>query len=197
MVKKNLIYRQSTEGFKKMEKKRRVTNYLNNRDLLAQVVHCQQTGKMSNELVKMLTLLVERYSTKGNLAGYSYIEDMRSHAMVNLVTAWKKFNPEKSNNPFAFFTECVKNSFNQYLNYEDKESTAKNELLIAYGLDPSYNYDADDNSSTQLHSIYRDKDAEDGKGKKSYSKQKESTEDQVDFDIINGARSKPQSVEEE
>ncbi len=180
-----------------MEKKRRVTNYLNNRDLLAQVVHCQQTGKMSNELVKMLTLLVERYSTKGNLAGYSYIEDMRSHAMVNLVTAWKKFNPDKSNNPFAFFTECVKNSFNQYLNYEDKESTAKNELLIAYGLDPSYNYDADDNSTNQGQSIYRDKDADNSTPKKS-NKAKDATDaDQVDFDTIPGSRVKSQMLGEE
>lgn len=165
---------------KTVEKKRRVTNYLNNRDLLAQVIQCQKTGVMSNELVKMLTLLVERYSTKGNLIGYSYIEDMRSHAMLNLVTAWKKFNPDKSNNPFAFFTECVKNSFNQYLNYEDKESTAKNELLIAYGLDPSYNYDADDsgNNTTQTQSMYRDKD-------------------DVDFTPIKGAREKKIKTDEE
>lgn len=162
----------------KVEKKRRVTNYLNNRDLLAQVVSCQRTGKMSNELVKMLTLLVERFSTKGNFAGYSYIEDMRSHAMVNLVTAWKKFNPDKSSNPFAFFTECVKNSFNQYLNYEDKESTAKNELLLAYGLDPSYNYEADDGGATShTKSMYNDKE--------------------VDFDHIPGARQKILRNEEE
>lgn len=152
-----------------VEKKRRVTNYLNNKDLLAQVVLSQSTGKMSNELVKMLTLLTEKYSTKGNLSGYSYIEDMRSHAMLNLVTAWKKFNPAKSSNPFAFFTECIKNSFNQYLNYEDKESTIKNELLITCGMDPSYNYGADE-------AFKRGYDA--------------------DFELMKGARVKPTTNEE-
>ena len=59
---------------------------------------------------------------------------------MNLVKSWKSFNPEKSQNPFAYFTSCIHNSFLQYLNQERKHRNIRDALLIEHGLDPSYTY---------------------------------------------------------
>ena len=76
---------------------------------------------MSNDLAKMLQLLTSRYAKKGNFANYTYNDDMQSYAMLMLVKTWNSFDPAKSSNPFAFFTQCIKNSFIQYLNYEKRQ----------------------------------------------------------------------------
>ena len=60
--------------------------------------------------------------------------------MVNLVRAWRKFNLDKYDNPFAFFTQCIKNSFRQVLKVEKKEAKGRNAMMIRQGLDPSFNF---------------------------------------------------------
>lgn len=75
------------------------------------------------------------------VTGNSYNEDMQAYAMMMLVRTWNSFNPEKSNNPFAFFTQCIKHSFIQYLNQEKRQRDVRDLLLIDSGLNPSYGYD--------------------------------------------------------
>jgi DNA-directed RNA polymerase specialized sigma subunit len=127
---------------KKVKKKARKKNYLNNKDLLAEVLLSKENDppKMTNKLAKMLQMLCARYGSRGQFAGYTYNEDMQAYAMMMLVRTWNSFNPEKSNNPFAFFTQCVKNSFIQYLNSEKRHRTIRDELMVNEGLNPSYTY---------------------------------------------------------
>lgn len=122
---------------------KRPVKYLNNRDLLAQVLLSKKQGKMTNELAKMLQLLTSRYAKKGNFANYTYNEDMQSYAMLMIVKTWQGFDPAKSSNPFAWFTQCVKNSFIQYLNYEQRQRDVRDEVLINSGLNPSFGYSYD------------------------------------------------------
>jgi hypothetical protein len=53
---------------------------------------------------------------------------------------WRSFNPEKSNNPFAYFTQVIKRAFYQYQNLERRQRDIGNELLIENGHDPSHAY---------------------------------------------------------
>lgn len=115
--------------------------YLTNRELLGAVKDSKTKGRMSDLLAKMLQLLCSRYAKKGNFINYSYNEDMQAYAMMMLVRTWNSFDPEKSNNPFAFFTQCVKNSFIQYLNQEQRQRDVRDLLLIDQGLNPSYGYE--------------------------------------------------------
>jgi DNA-directed RNA polymerase specialized sigma subunit len=126
---------------KKVEPKKR--NYLNNKDLLAEIIKSKKEGQMSDKLARMLQMLCARYGSRGNFANYTYNEDMQAYAMYMLVRTWSSFNPEKSNNPFAFFTQCVKNSFIQYLNQEKRQRVVRDELLVDSGYNPSYNYQID------------------------------------------------------
>lgn len=116
------------------------TNYINNRDLLHEVVESKKTGQMTNKLAHMLLLLCQRYAGKSNFSGYTYNEDMQGFAMLMLVRTWQAFDPAKSQNPFAFFTQCIKHSFIQYLNQEKRQRDIRDEILVQEGMSPSYNY---------------------------------------------------------
>lgn len=125
------------------------TIYLSNKELLIAVKESKEKGYMMDKLARMLQLLCSKYAKKGNFVNYSYNEDMQSYAMMMLVRTWNSFNPEKSNNPFAFFTQCIKNSFIQYLNHEKRQRVIRDELLVDQGMNPSFNYN--DNGSD--HSV--------------------------------------------
>ena len=116
------------------------TIYLSNKELLNAIKVAKEKGYMTDTLAKMLQLLCSKYAKKGNFVNYSYNDDMQSYAMMMLVRTWNSFNPEKSNNPFAFFTQCIKNSFIQYLNQEKRQRVIRDELLVDQGMAPSFGY---------------------------------------------------------
>lgn len=124
------------------------TMYLNNKELLVAVRESKEQGKMSPKLATMLQLLCSKYATKGSFVNYSYNEDMQAYAMLMLVRTWNSFDLNKSNNPFAFFTQCIKNSFIQYLNQEKRQRTIRDLLLVDQGLNPSFGFD-EENASDQ------------------------------------------------
>ena len=133
------------------KKTKRKVNYLNNKDLLKEVIKSKEQNKMSDKLAHMLQTLTARYGKKGNFSGYTYNEDMQAYAMLMLVKTWNSFNPEKSNNPFAFFTQCIKNSFIQYLNQERRQRDVRDELLVDNGLTPSHTYMSDHEARLREH----------------------------------------------
>lgn len=134
-----------------IDTKKRKTNYLNNKDLLAQVVLSKEQGRMTDRLAHMLQTLAARYGKKGNFANYTYNEDMQAYAMLMLVKTWNSFDPDKSSNPFAFFTQCIKNSFIQYLNQERRQRDVRDELLVESGLSPSHTYLSDHEARLRDH----------------------------------------------
>lgn len=114
--------------------------YLTNKELLAEVINAKSQGVMTNKLAGMLMMLTKKYAKKGNFVNYSYNEDMVSYALMMLVRTWASFKPEKSSNPFAFYTQCIKNSFVQYLNHEKRQRNVRDVLLIDQGMNPSYGF---------------------------------------------------------
>ena len=55
--------------------------------------------------------LVERYSHRANWRGYTYVDEMRGQALVQLAQIGLQFDESKSDNPFAYYTAAVNNSF--------------------------------------------------------------------------------------
>ena len=86
-------------------------------------------------------MIAERYSHKGNFVGYSYREDMVAAAVTNLCNNALKFNPEKSSNPFAYYTTGIYHSFLQYMAEEKNHRKIRDTLLVDAGFNPSYNFE--------------------------------------------------------
>ena len=139
--KKKVSTKPAAETTPKVRKPRkRGAYYIDRKELLAEVVASKKIDRMSDRLAALLTLLTEKYAKKANFARYTYNDDMQGYARMMLVRQWRGFDPEKSDNPFAYYTQCIKNSFKQFLNAEKKQRTVRDELLVDQGLNPSYTY---------------------------------------------------------
>lgn len=114
--------------------------YLTNSKLLPEVIKAKSLGRLTEDLAKMLMMLTRKYAMRPCFSRYTYREDMISEALANLCQNALKFNPEKSDNPFAFYTTCINHSFLQFLNTEKKHRRIRDQLLIDMGENPSYNF---------------------------------------------------------
>lgn len=94
-------------------------------------------GNITDKLASMYYLLVERYSQKANWRNYSYLDEMKSQAILQLIQAGLKFDERLSQNPFAYYTTIMKNSFTGVFHTEKKNQTIRDDILIMRGHDPS------------------------------------------------------------
>lgn len=95
-------------------------------------------GRITNTLGTMFLKLVERYSHRANWRGYTYVDEMRGQALVQLSQVGLQFNEAKSDNPFAYYTAAVNNSFTRVLNLEKRNQNIRDDILIEQGHLPSY-----------------------------------------------------------
>lgn len=95
-------------------------------------------GKMTNKLAHMFMKLCERYATRSNWRGYTYNDEMRSQALLQLSQIGLQFDESKSQNPFAYYTAAITNSFTRVLNIEKRNQNIRDDILEMNNLNPSY-----------------------------------------------------------
>jgi hypothetical protein len=95
-------------------------------------------GYMTDTCARMIMKLVEKYASKSNWRNYSYVEEFRGQALMQLIQVALQFDENKSNNPFSFWTSCIHNSFLRILNIEKKNQQLRDTLLVANHMNPSY-----------------------------------------------------------
>jgi hypothetical protein len=95
-------------------------------------------GTMTRRLAEMFMKLCERYATRSNWRGYSYNEEMRGQALLQLSQIGLQFDESKSQNPFAYYTAAITNSFTRILNIEKKMHNIRDDILEINGLNPSW-----------------------------------------------------------
>lgn len=138
-------------------------NYLNNENLIIEIVKSQKTQKkftkrspgqcLTPELVNMLILLVNRYSKSRNWNNYSYLEDMKSEALVSLCQNALKFDIEKSQNPFGYYTTLITNSFLSFMEKEKRQRNIRDDLIETHSdgdILPSFTRQSQNETANQL-----------------------------------------------
>jgi hypothetical protein len=98
----------------------------------------KEHGQITNTLAKMYIKLCERYATRGNVRGYTYNDEMKGQAILQLTQIGLQFDESKSDNPFAYFTAAVTNSFVRIINLEKRNQNIRDDLLEMNGMNPSY-----------------------------------------------------------
>ena len=101
-------------------------------------VYCRDHGAMTNKLAHMFMKLCERYATRSNWRGYTYNDEMRSQALLQLSQIGLQFDESKSQNPFAYYTAAITNSFTRVLNIEKRNQNLRDDILQMNNLNPSY-----------------------------------------------------------
>jgi hypothetical protein len=103
----------------------------------------KEHGSMTPKLAHMFIKLCERYATRSNWRGYTYNEEMRGQALLQLSQIGLQFDESKSQNPFAYYTAAITNSFTRVLNIEKRNQNLRDDLLEMNGLTPSYTRQGD------------------------------------------------------
>ena len=123
--------------------------YLTKEELNKEIIASKKRFRESNypktpaecftpKLTEYLMLMVNRYANKGQWRGYSYIEDMKSDALKTLCENAFKFNEEKYDNPFGYYTQIIKYCFITSLEKEELVRDIKDSLWEQQGMTPSF-----------------------------------------------------------
>jgi len=95
-------------------------------------------GSITAKLAKMFILMVNKYGQRGNWRGYTYLDEMKGQALLQLAQMGLQFDEYKSDNPFSYYTASVSNSFTRVFNLEKKNQDLRDDLLIDSGASPSF-----------------------------------------------------------
>jgi hypothetical protein len=98
----------------------------------------KDAGQITDTLARMMIKLCERYATRGNVRGYTYNDEMKGMAILQLTQIGLQFDESKSDNPFAYFTAAVTNSFVRVINTEKRNQNIRDDILEINGMNPSY-----------------------------------------------------------
>jgi hypothetical protein len=98
----------------------------------------KEHGQITNKLARMYIMMCEKYAMKFNWRGYTYNDEMRNSAILQLTYVGLRFNEAKSANPFAYYTAAITNSFCRVLNTEKRNQNIRDDILEINGLNPSW-----------------------------------------------------------
>lgn len=116
--------------------KKKKRHYVNNKDLYAAMVTYKENVKKSvdegskkpiiPDYIGMCFIMIcTKLSTKPNFMNYSYKDDMVADGIENCIGSIDNFDPTKSTNPFAYFTQIAWNAFIRRIQKEKKQSYIK------------------------------------------------------------------------
>jgi hypothetical protein len=116
--------------------KKKKTNYINNKTLYGAMIHYRNELKEALDSDKdkpivpkyigeSILLICNNLAKKPNFSGYTYKQDMISDGIIDCVSAVDKFDPDKTNNPFAYFTQIAWNAFLRRIQKEKKQTYIK------------------------------------------------------------------------
>jgi len=131
----------NTEAYKKPKER---THYVDNKKLYTEMIvylnklnEAKEQGLKDKDLPripeyvgKTIYLIATRLATKPNFAGYSYKDEMISDGIENCLTYLHNFDPDKSKNPFAYFTTIIYYAFLRRIQREQKQQYIKQKSLI-------------------------------------------------------------------
>lgn len=96
---------------------------------------------LTPKLVDMITQIVNKFGELPNWRGYSYIDDMKSSAIIAVCHNALKFDSEKSNEPFNYYTMIANRTFLTFIEGEKRLRDIRDDLIIEAGnpeLSPSF-----------------------------------------------------------
>ena len=143
---------------KPMAKRKRSEHYVNNKEFLAALIRYREDVEIA-QIRDLPKPVIPRYigecflkiathlSFKPNFVNYMFKDDMVCDGIENCVQYIHNFDPAKSKNPFAYFTQIIHYAFLRRIQKEKKQLEIKNKILERTGYDQVFDHDGDDKFS--------------------------------------------------
>ena len=93
------------------------------------------TPPVTNYIGECFFKIANHLSFRPNFINYTYRDEMISDGIENCLQYVKNFNPEKSKNPFAYFTQIIYYAFLRRIAKEKKQSHVKNKIIEKANVD--------------------------------------------------------------
>ena len=121
-------------------------HYVNNKEFLAAMVEYKKAIKEAEKKKKQrppvtdyigscFLKIANHLSYRPNFINYTFRDDMISDGIENCLQYLDNYNPEKSNNPFAYFTQIIYYAFVRRIQKEKKQTTIKQKLIMEANYD--------------------------------------------------------------
>lgn len=115
---------------------RKNTQYINNKTLYSAMIQHKNSVESAEKeglpkpqvaryIGESILLICNNLAKKPNFSGYTYKQDMISDGIMDCIAAVDNFNPDKTNNPFAYFTQIAWNAFLRRIQKEKKQTYIK------------------------------------------------------------------------
>lgn len=116
--------------------KKKRNNYINNKDFHKalsefheKLAESHEKGSkkpdISNYIGHAILQICNNLARKPNFYGYTYKEEMIEDGVLDCIAAVEKYNPNKTQNPFAYFTQIAWNAFIRRIYKEKRETYTK------------------------------------------------------------------------
>ena len=126
--------------------KKKSEHYVNNKELLAALIDYRAQvavakskdlpkPRISNYLGECFLKIATHLSYKPNFVNYMFRDDMISDGIENCVQYIHNFDPNKSRNPFAYFTQIIHYAFLRRIQKEKKQLEIKTKIIEKTGYD--------------------------------------------------------------
>ena len=133
-------------------RRKRSEHYVNYKEFLAALIDYRQLvaiaetkgepkPRITNYLGSCFLKIATHLSFKPNFVNYMFKDDMISDGIENCVQYIHNFDPEKSRNPFAYFTQIIHYAFLRRIQKEKKQLEIKNRILEKTGYEEVFNND--------------------------------------------------------
>ena len=141
--------------------------YVNNKEFLAAITDYRQRVHLAKEkdnprprvpeyIGECFLKIATHLSYKPNFVNYMFREDMICDGIENCLQYIDNFNPEKSQNPFAYFTQIIYYAFLRRIQKEKKQLEIKSKILERSGHDEVMHTDSYDGTMTGMNASYSD-----------------------------------------
>jgi hypothetical protein len=125
--------------------KKKPKQYVNNADFMAALTNYKESCKVAKEgnlpsppipnyIGECFMKIAEGLSHKPNFINYSYRDEMISDGIENCLMYFDNFDPKKSNNPFAYFTQIIYYAFLRRIQKEKKQTYVKYKATEQMGI---------------------------------------------------------------
>jgi len=132
--------------------RKRSEHYVNNKEFLAAIIEYKDKvalaeirgepkPRITNYLGECFLKIATHLSYKPNFVNYMFKDDMICDGIENCVQYINNFNPEKSSNPFAYFTQIIHFAFLRRIQKEKKQLEIKTKILERSGYDEVFSDD--------------------------------------------------------